>query len=227
MEFRTYGFVKRFKVVSVVLAVAALLLFTQSAVLGAEEEYLSRYSADISVRQLVLVEQIDGSKANLRLYVKENDSWKYKMQCDAFIGKAGTGKTKEGDMKTPLGDYKFTMAFGIKDDPGSKIAYTKLTDSMYWCGDREYYNRFVDTSKIQHQCSESSEHLIEYTKAYAYALALDYNKENEWGKGSGIFLHCCGNHEYTAGCVAVPEDDMIEILRTVEPNAHICIYKAN
>ncbi len=216
---------KKNKQILVILACSALLLFALLNLCGSERKYLKKYLPDDSVRQLILVKQTWRSKAKLCLYVKENGKWEKKIQNKAFIGKAGTGKTKEGDMKTPLGDYKFTMAFGIKDDPCSKIAYTKLTDSMYWCGDREYYNRFVDTSKIQHKCGDNSEHLIEYTKAYAYALAIDYNKENEWGKGSGIFLHCYGNHEYTAGCVAVPEDVMKEILCTVEPDAHICIYK--
>lgn len=213
------------KQIFIILACAVLLFFALLNLCGSERKYLKQYLTDDSVQQLILVKQTGASKAKLRLYVKENGKWERKIQSKAFIGKAGTGKTKEGDMKTPLGDYKFTMAFGVEEDPGSKIAYTKLTDSMYWCGDKEYYNLFVDTSKIQHKCSENSEHLIEYTKAYAYALAIDYNKENEWGKGSGIFLHCYGEHEYTAGCIAVPEDVMKEILRTVEQGAHICIYK--
>ena len=43
------------------------------------------------------------------------------------------------------------------------------------------------------------------------------------GKGSAIFLHCKGYNTYTAGCIAVDEKTMIEILKKIKPNAYIMI----
>jgi len=185
--------------------------------------FLEKYAADASVKQVIIVEQTTLSEGNMFLFVKEENGWQNKLSCRAFLGKKGVGKRKEGDAKTPLGDFMFSMAFGVKKDPGSVIGYTKLTDGMYWCGDWAFYNRFVDTEKTDHWCGGNSEHLIDYTKQYAYALALNYNADCVFGRGSAIFLHCVGNKPYTGGCIAVPENDMITILRAVDKNAHIFI----
>ena len=191
------------------------------------DRYLKQYIASPAVRQIILVEQSKEtvSTGTLFLLVKNSDgAWKEKLRCKAYLGKNGLDKTREGDVRTPTGDYGFIMAFGAKDDPGSLIPYTKLTDSMYLCGDRDYYNQFIDSSKIDHRCSNNSEHLIQYIPQYNYALFIDYNKEGVYGKGSAIFLHCFGNYPYTLGCVSVAEENMKKILRTADTNSRICIY---
>ena len=58
------------------------------------------------------------------------------MTTPGFIGKSGLGKTKEGDGKTPVGTFHFNATFGIADDPGCKIPYTKVDDDTYWSGDQ-------------------------------------------------------------------------------------------
>ena len=165
------------------------------------------------------------SDGYLYLFCKnEKNQWKLSLACNVFLGKNGIDKTIEGDKRTPTGDFGFLMAFGVKDDPGSLIPYTKLTDTMYLCGDREYYNRFIDTSKINHSCGTNSEHLIRYVPQYNYALFIDYNKDCVYGKGSAIFLHCRGNYPYTLGCISLSEEYMLKIIRSVDSNARICIY---
>ena len=191
------------------------------------DKYLAKYQNDPAVRQMILVEQSEAERSTGKLYLlvkKENDGWRELLQCKAFLGKNGIDKAREGDARTPTGDYGMLMAFGAKDDPGSLVPYTKLTDTMYLCGDKEYYNRFIDVSKVRHTCSNNSEHLIRYIPQYNYALFFDYNKDNIYGKGSAIFLHCFGSYPYTMGCVSVSEENMIKILKTVDKNARVCIY---
>lgn len=190
-------------------------------------EYLKKYSAVQEVKHVILVERSDKELSVATLYLLAKDAennWKEVFNCEAFLGKNGIHKTREGDMCTPTGDFGVTMAFGIKDDPGSIVPYTKLTNTMYVCGDREYYNKFVDTTKVNHQCGNNSEHLIKYSPTYNYSLFMDYNKEGEFGKGSAIFLHCKGNYRYTLGCISVDEARMVEILKTVDQNVRICVY---
>ncbi len=190
-------------------------------------KYLMQYQNKSEVKQIILVEQSasEFSVAKLFLLIKsESGIWQEVLQCKAYLGKNGIDKQREGDVRTPTGDFGMLMAFGAKDDPGSLIPYTKLTNTCLLCGDREYYNQFVDVSKIKHTCSGNSEHLLSYIPQYNYALFFDYNKENVYGKGSAIFLHCFGNYPYTMGCVAVAEENMIKILRMVDRNARICIY---
>ena len=147
--------------------------------------YLQKYRSQKNVNQLILVEQSKNSisEGTLWLLTKDkNGMWHEELSCAAYLGKNGLGKQKEGDVKTPDGDYGFTMAFGIKENPGSKIPYTKVSDTLYCCRDKEYYNQIVDVSKIDHECTDASEHLISYKPQYNYALFIDYNKECEYKK---------------------------------------------
>ena len=189
--------------------------------------FLKKYVNNNKVNQIILVEQSDSvnSMGVLYLLIKNKDNeWQENLRCKAFLGKNGIDKKREGDRRTPTGDYGFLMAFGAKENPGSIIPYTKLTDTMYLCGDKEYYNQFIDVSKINHTCSGNSEHLLSYIQQYNYALFIDYNKEQAYGKGSAIFLHCFGNYPFTMGCISIAEENMVKILKSVDTNARICIY---
>lgn len=191
------------------------------------DSYLTQYQNDDLVKQIILVEQSAAEVNSGKLFLltkNENSEWQENLQCKAYLGKNGIDKVREGDAKTPTGDFGVLMAFGAKDDPGSLVPYTKLSDTMYLCGDKEYYNQFIDVSKINHTCSNNSEHLIRYIPQYNYALFIDYNKEHVYGKGSAIFLHCVGSYPYTLGCVSVTEENMVKILKAVDKNVRICIY---
>ena len=182
-----------------------------------------KYQGNSNVRQLIFVQYKSGSNATLILYDKTSSGvWKQILSCTAYVGSKGINKKKEGDRKTPVGQFDLTCAFGINSDPGSKMPYTKVHKNLYWCADK-YYNTMVDVSKKPHKCS--GEHLINYTKQYAYAMNIGYNKSGTKGKGSAIFLHCFGNHKYTLGCVAVSQANMIKILRTCGYGSKICIYR--
>ena len=168
---------------------------------------LQKYEKSKKVKQLIFVKYKGKSKANT---------------CAGYVGKNGIAKKREGDKKTPTGTYGFTKAFGIKKNPRSKIKYIKLNKYHYWSGDRRYYNQMIDIRKVK--ASRSGEHLIDYKPHYNYALAIDYNKNCVYKKGSAIFLHCTGSNPYTGGCVAVKQKYMKKIMQTVDKNAKICIY---
>ena len=142
------------------------------------------------------------------------------LSTSGFIGRNGSGKTVEGDGKTPLGTFTVGKAYGIASDPGSIIPYTKVTNSMYWCGrsDSPYYNTLIDASKS----GPGDEHLIEYTEAYQYLLDIGYNTACTPRLGSAIFLHCSRNQP-TAGCIAIPKSDMASTLRMITPGTKISI----
>lgn len=194
---------------------------------GLGDGYLEKYRDNQDVQQIILVEQSRRRSRLGTLYLLEKcagNKWKETLQCNAFLGKKGIDKTKEGDRRTPTGDYGVTMAFGIKDDPGTKMPYIKLTDKMDICGEEENYNQFVDVTKVNHKCGEDDQRLIHYVPQFNYVLFIDYNKEGIFGKGSAIFLHCRGKKRYTYGCVAVTEEDMVRVMQQVDKNVRICIY---
>lgn len=175
--------------------------------------------------QIVLVDYTGGSKAVLSLHEKVDGVWTEVLSCNAYVGKNGIGKTKEGDKKTPAGTYNLTTPFGIKADPGAQMPYTKVTKYHYWCGDSssEYYNKLVDERKVDRKHTSSDEYLIKYKGVYNYCLFIDYNAEGTPHKGSCIFLHCTGSNKYTAGCVAVPEKTMKKIVQWARAGAKIVI----
>jgi len=55
-------------------------------------------------------------------------------------------------------------------------------------------------------------------------MTLDFNPDNIYPKGSNIFLHCSDSSRSTAGCVALEEEMMLEILTTDTPGFKICIH---
>ncbi len=186
---------------------------------------LSKYSSNNEVKSLVFVKCIDNtSKANLEVFKKDdNNSFQKIFTTDAFIGKNGLGKEKEGDKKSPAGDFGIIVAFGIKPNPGTSIQYIDINENHYCCDeDCQYYNKLIDAKSVNHKCK--GEHIIKYVPQYNYAFFIDYNKEGVYPKGSAIFMHCKGKNPFTAGCVAVDEDAMINILKEIDINTRVCIF---
>ena len=185
-----------------------------------------KYLNDDSVKQIITVQATTGSNAVVKLFEKtvegDRNIWTETLCCDAFIGKEGLGKTKEGDNKTPIGDFGIITAFGIKDDPGTSLPYIKADENTYCCGDSNFYNQMIDISEHPHDCADG-EHIIDYTPEYNYGIFVDYNKEGTPGLGSAIFFHCAGANTYTGGCIAVSEENMLKILKTVDSGARIII----
>lgn len=189
--------------------------------------YLNKYRYNPDVKQLILIEQnaAGSSEASLSFMKRDKDgSWVETLKCKAYLGRNGIDKQREGDGKTPTGDFAALVAFGIKEDPGSQITYKKVTSTMYLCGDKEYYNQLLDISQVNHKCTSASEHLIKYVPQYNYGIFLDYNKDGVYGKGSAIFLHCNGSYPYTLGCISVKEEHMVYILKNADKSTRFCIY---
>jgi hypothetical protein len=56
-----------------------------------------------------------------------------------------------------------------------------------------------------------------------YAAVIDFNYRHQvFGRGSGIFLHVA-THSPTAGCVSLPERDLLRVLRWMRPGTRILI----
>lgn len=204
-------------------------LFVQVEVNDMEANALQSEAAKLDCAaqadQIVLVDYISGSRATLSIHEKRSGVWTQLYSCDAYVGRNGIGKTKEGDRKTPTGTYNLTTPFGIKADPGAKMDYTQVTKYHYWCGTSgsEYYNQFIDMRQVDRKYTSDDEYLINYKGEYDYCMFIDYNANGAAGKGSCIFLHCMGKNKYTAGCIAIPEKAMQKVIQWVEPGAKIVI----
>lgn len=183
------------------------------------------YLAVDSVRHLIHVRHTEGSHCVVKLYEKSTDSapleWRLVLACEGNVGKNGMGKEKEGDNRTPLGDFGIITAFGIKPNPGTSLPYIDVKEDTYACGDEVAYNKIISLSELPHDCN--GEHMIAYEPEYNYGFFPDYNKDCVLGKGSAIFFHCTGAKPYTAGCIAIPESDMAALLTRIDINARLLV----
>lgn len=144
----------------------------------------------------------EGSKARAAFFV----DGELLREGDAFIGRNGVGKEREGDGKTPLGEFGVRSAFGILPNPGTQFGYISVGPGTVACDSPgPYYNRIVDADV-------EGERMSELSPEYDYGLELDFNHDNIYPLGSAIFVHCKGAKESTGGCVALDRDFVHEIL---------------
>ena len=180
-------------------------------------------------RQVVIVAAREGSDADFSMHEKDADgSWQVLVSAPALIGRNGLGKTRVGDMKTPQGVYTLGFAFGINEDPGCILPYHQVTEYDYWSGDQRYhYNEMADIRDFPALDTEACEHLIDMEPSYHYCLNIGYNPEGVPDAGAALFLHCRNpEKEYTAGCVAIPEEDMLTVMRSIRAGCVIVIESA-
>ncbi|GEM_PF-410202 len=142
-----------------------------------------------------------------------------------FIGRNGfSGHHREGDGTTPTGTYAIgPVAYGNAPNPGTRLLYHRLVCGDWWDEDptSPAYNRF------QHlPCGQAppfggdSEALWTETAAYPAFAVIEYNTHPVVAyAGSAIFVHATTGVP-TAGCVAVPLEDLDALLRWLRPAAH-------
>lgn len=193
-------------------------------------KWVAELGKEMDATQLFVVAAVGQTTAYISMHEKDkNGKWKEIMTTPGYIGKNGLGKTKEGDSKTPQGTFHFNAAFGIAADPGCAIPYHKVTKDDYWSGDpREgyAYNQLVSIKDYPglDVKNKNTEHIIDIETEYQYCLNISYNEECVPGIGGAIFLHCFGKIKpFTGGCVAIPEDCMIEVMRHVKPECVVVI----
>ncbi len=232
-----------------VLALVSVLMFTgcgsktaSDASLSTPRELISLDAEDsptwvteldqaANANQLLVVANVGDTTAWVSMHEKDSTGkWKMIMTSPGFVGLNGICADEdhvEGCSQTPVGTYHFTKAFGIADDPGCAMPYTKVTDDLYWSGDQRegmHYNEMVNIKDYPDLDIDNSEHIIEYTYPYQYCLNISFNEEGTPGRGSAIFLHCFGDRKpYTGGCVSVPINQMYFIMTHVSPDCVVVI----
>lgn len=136
---------------------------------------------------------------------------------DCVVGRNGVVAAedkREGDGKTPLGRFAVVDGYFRPDRNGAVgVCQIPLDEGMGWCdaAEDELYNRECPAGY-----EASHELLWMESPCYDYIGVMDYNLTGEVvdgvGRGSAIFLHVWGEHDYTAGCVALKKADLEEVL---------------
>lgn len=158
--------------------------------------------------------------ATLTAYERTTAGWKAVFgPWTARVGSRGLappGAKREGDGRTPSGVYGFDFFFGVAADPGVQFPYRRVADgSIVWDDDpaSPLYNQWVDTHV---QAAGADPEPMYVTPAYTYGAVIAYNTARTPGLGSAIFLHVSTGGP-TAGCVSLPADQLLDVLRWLDP----------
>lgn len=145
------------------------------------------------------------------------------------LGRKGSTPHKdgrEGDEKTPLGEYIIRFGFYRADrlpvSPPTRLTMRPLRKDDGWCDDPDHpaYNRFAALP-----FTGSHEKLWREDGAYDVVLVISHNDSPPVpGLGSAVFIHIAQpDDRQTLGCVAVTPDVMVELLRAANPGMSVSI----
>jgi L,D-peptidoglycan transpeptidase YkuD (ErfK/YbiS/YcfS/YnhG family) len=129
---------------------------------------------------------------------------------------------------TPIGSFTLTQAFGRDANPGTRLRYFRTTPADWWISQSgPLYNTHQRCSSgCAFRLGSPNEHLYYETPFYNYAVVIDYNTRNapggvRQGAGSAFFLHVYPpGTGPTAGCVAIPQDRLVPLMRWLTPSTH-------
>ncbi|WP_093576333.1 L,D-transpeptidase family protein [Amycolatopsis rubida] len=136
----------------------------------------------------------------------------------AEVGAQGIGVAREGLSRTPAGTWPLTEAFGIAPNPGTRLPYRQVTTSDWWVSDAHSPLYNTHYRGVAGPFDETAgENLGAAGPAYAHAVVIDYNRSPVVpGAGSAFFLHVATGGP-TAGCVALAPEDLVAVLRWLDP----------
>lgn len=133
------------------------------------------------------------------------------------IGRSGVlpaAEKREGDGMTPMGAYPLRYVFYRADRgprPQTNLMTVSLRPWLGWCDDagHDAYNQ-----PVMLPFDASHEKLWRNDGLYDLIVVLGHNDDPPVpGMGSAIFLHCAApGLKPTAGCVAIPKDDLYALL---------------
>ncbi|MEP7178711.1 MAG: L,D-transpeptidase family protein, partial [Pseudonocardiales bacterium] len=122
---------------------------------------------------------------------------------------------------TPVGSFTLTEAIGRNPNPGTALPYVRTTPADWWISQSgPLYNTLQRcTRACGFTQGDPNEHLYYLTPFYNYAVVIDYNRAPATpGAGSAFFLHVTDGAP-TAGCVAIPQADLVDLMAWLTPAA--------
>ena len=169
--------------------------------------------SDLGDSKQLIAAVSSGCSAVVYGYSAGDQGWQMDFVSNGCVGTNGvSANSREGISCTPKGLFSLGFAFGTDPLTDLSIPYRQLNENCYWVDDpaSPVYNQWQETTEINWN---SAEHLIDYASSYHYAVVVNYNCDPVVpGAGSAIFLHCTAGASSTAGCIAVPDSQMWDIL---------------
>lgn len=195
--------------------------------------------------QLVLVTTADwnATQGQLRRYLFDGHRWlAVGDPAQVTIGRNGSawgrglraalddgGPVKrEGDGRAPAGMFGIGTAFGYAERASTALPYAAMTSSDYCIdvSDSPLYNQIVDTRKADPEAVKGTTEPMRRDlhaggdQRYRQGFVIEHNPGRLAGAGSCIFAHLWkAPGETTAGCTAMDDAAMTELLAWLRPQA--------
>jgi L,D-peptidoglycan transpeptidase YkuD (ErfK/YbiS/YcfS/YnhG family) len=202
------------------------------------------HSLPVATRQLLVVraESWRSVTGNLQRYQHIGDKWQaIGKPTPVSVGKNGLAwggginrnvergpAKREGDGCAPAGIFRLSPAFGYAPRPpvGCKLAYRPITERDYFVDAPAAadYNRWVTIPARKPNQPEklwpSFERMKRSDHLYELGIVIQQNdRPIVKGRGSAIFLHVWRNPGVpTVGCTAMARDNLLTLLRWLDPN---------
>lgn len=192
-------------------------------------------------RQLVMVTTRGWDDLHGRLcrFARAGGAWQPAGECfPVVVGRkglawadevAGGPRKREGDGRGPAGAFRLLEALGYAPEApaGSRFPYRAIADDLHCVDDpaAPLYNQLVRASELPQADGplpwRSSERMRRDDDQYRWLLVVDHNRAPPRpGAGSCIFVHVWRSPDKgTAGCTAMPEPRLLELLAWLDPAA--------
>lgn len=193
---------------------------------GCAAELAAAASAAIpaATGQLVVVLPEPADPTRCRVYLLERVAGGWSLQAGPFPAMTGRngfappGSKREGDGRAPSGIFPLESAFGYAPAVDTRMPYRQATADDLWVDDVHSpdYNTWVRRGETG---AASFETMVLADRRYRYGLVTGYNRNPVVpGAGSAIFIHVWLDEGVsTSGCVALSENDMVSLLRWLDP----------
>jgi L,D-peptidoglycan transpeptidase YkuD (ErfK/YbiS/YcfS/YnhG family) len=178
--------------------------------------------------QVISVVGTGGSSAKIDVFSRTVAGWQaVRTGIPAFVGENGMApETHDGQAKTPMGIFSLDFAFGTAPNPGGGLQYVQVGPQHWWDGDMKSptYNtmQVCEKSQCPFRTDRASGTENLEIPQYVHAVVMGVNKQRVPGNGGAFFLHATDGGP-TAGCVAIDDDTLVEIIRWLRPGALIAV----
>jgi L,D-peptidoglycan transpeptidase YkuD (ErfK/YbiS/YcfS/YnhG family) len=171
-------------------------------------------------RQIIVVtaKKLSDISGTFNTYQQQsNGTWNMIMQTSCCLGENGLvndADRAEGDEKTPIGCYSLPYAFGTAGNPGKKMTFYGIDSNTFFDGQygSATYDQFVEGKPNNNEWEQMNIPL------YKYGVLINFNPEQQVGKGNAIFIHIYKySNGVTDGCVAISETNIVSLLKWLDP----------
>lgn len=175
--------------------------------------------------QVISVVGVGGSDAKMDVYQRGATGWQpVAAGIPTHVGSAGMApKAKSGYPATPMGVFTLPYAFGTAPNPGGGLQYVQVGPDHWWDGDDHSptFNTMQVCKKAQCRFDTNESENLQIPQ-YKHAVVMGVNTARTPGDGAAFFFHTTDGGP-TAGCVAIDDAKLVQIIQWLRPGAVMAI----